>query len=200
MYLLIGSVALLLAAFYLMSRTGGAGQTALKTEDPMHASSGSNEPQLPIVGKSITEFSLKDRNGIPYTAENFKGKTTVLFFNEGLMCYPSCWNQMVSLANDSRFQGPDIQVFAIVVDDPNEWDQAIKKMPELGKATVLFDTDRKVSKSLDMLTAGSSMHSGSYPGHSYVIVDALGTVRFAFDDPRMAINNDLLASKLSELK
>ena len=50
-----------------------------------------------------------------------------------------------------------------------------------------------------MLTLDSSMHYGSLPGHTYVIIDKEGIVRYVYDDPRMAINNDLLVAELGKL-
>ena len=153
-----------------------------------------------LVGQPLPSFSLRDKNGAEYSSENLRGKNFILFFNEGLMCYPSCWNQIVALAQDKRLQGSDIVALSVVTDDPGGWQRAIQKMPELGYAKTLFDTDKTVSRRLSMLTTNSSMHYGSYPGHSYLVVDRGGIVRYAYDDPRMAINNDLIANELAKLQ
>jgi peroxiredoxin len=68
-------------------------------------------------------------------------------------------------------------------------------MPELAQAKVLFD-DGTVSKEYGMLKAASSMHYAVYPGHSYIVIDPQGIVKYIFDDPRMAINNDKLAEQI----
>ncbi len=152
-----------------------------------------------LLNKPAPQFSLKDRNGNSYSPDSLKGKNIVLFFNEGIMCYPACWNQMVALATDNRFQTSSTIALSVTIDSPNEWQQAIAKMPELGKATVLFDEDRSVSQEFGMLTAPSSMHYGSYPGHSFVLIDKQGVVRFVYDDPSMGIDNDLIFEKLQAL-
>ena len=205
--IVIGAVVILAAGFYLISK-GNSSQsvTAQGTQplegDAMHGDAGNTKlaELRDLIGTPMPAFSLMDRNGTAYSAESLKGKNTVLFFNEGLMCYPSCWNQMVSLSKDSRFEGPDTQVRAIVVDQASEWGPAITKMPDLAKAIVLFDSDKSFSKRMGMMNVSSSMHPGAYPGHSYLIVDKEGIVRFAFDDPRMAMNDDLIAAKLQELQ
>ncbi|OYV27130.1 MAG: hypothetical protein B7W98_02440 [Parcubacteria group bacterium 20-58-5] len=161
-------------------------------------SSGSFDSAL--IGKPVPPFSLKDRNGTVYSSDSLKGKNVVLFFNEGIMCYPACWNQMVALATDNRLQATDTAAFSVVIDSPDEWQQAIAKMPELGKATVLFDTDKSASQEFGMLTAPSSMHYGSYPGHSFVVIDKQGIVRFVYDDPNMGIDNDRIVGYLQTLK
>lgn len=165
------------------------------------ASSGQASPGAigDLLGKPMPQFSLRDRNGVEYSSENLKGKNVVLFFNEGLMCYPSCWNQIVALAQDTRFQNENMMVFSVVTDNPNDWQQAITKMPELGYAKVLFDTSRTVSRPLGMLTTNSSMHYGSLPGHSYILIDKQGIVRYVYDDPRMAINNNIIFDELQKL-
>lgn len=171
---------LVLGAFYLMSLGDSANRSA----------SGSGGVGGLAIGSPAPRFSLQDRNGNIYTNDILKGKNVVLFFNEGIMCYPACWNQMVALAQDGRFSATDTVAFSVVVDQPSSWQGAIQKMPELGYAKVLFDTDKSVSRAYGMLTAGSSMHYGSFPGHSFVVIDKQGVVRSVFDDPNMGIDND----------
>lgn len=169
--------------------------------DSMHGSSGApNTAQLnTLVDKPLPDIQLTDKDGKAYTLADFKGKYTVLFFNEGLMCYPACWNQMASFGSDQRFNSGDIQAVSVVTDSAKDWQTAIAKMPELAKATTLFDTGVNASRQLGMLTANSSMHRGSLPGHTYIVVDKNGIVRYVFDDPNMAVANDILFNKIQEL-
>ncbi len=195
----IAIIAFVVGGFYFMSR--GNSQSGGTTGDPMHSGgSDSSGSYGDLIGKAVPAFSLRDRNGTEYSNESLKGKKAVLFFNEGIMCYPACWNQMVSLATDPRFTGPDTVAFSVVIDQPSSWQSAVQKMPELGKATLLFDTDKSVSRKFGMLAVPSSMHYGSFPGHSFVLVDKQGIVRYTFDDPNMAIDNDKVATELAKLK
>lgn len=152
-----------------------------------------------LVGVQSPDFTLKDRDGKEYSLASLRGKKVVLFFNEGLMCYPACWNQIASLGADSRFQGPDTVAFSVVVDSPGEWGEAVKKMPELAKAQVLFDTGGTVSNAFGMLKTGSSMHYGQNPGHTYVVFDAEGVIRHVYDDPSMGIHNDALVEAVAKI-
>jgi len=152
-----------------------------------------------LVGADAPDFSLPDINGVIYSKEALKGKRIVLFFNEGLMCYPACWSQVASLGADTRFNDGTTAVFSVVVDPPSEWRNAIAKMPTLAVATVLFDTNRAISKKFGMLTTPSSMHYGSLPGHSYVVIDKNGKIIHVYDDPNMALHNDQLVKILSAL-
>lgn len=151
-----------------------------------------------LVGQPASEFSLESYDGKKITLSELKGKNVLLFFNEGLMCYPACWNQIVAFGKDVKLQSK-AEILNITVDPKNNWQQAINKMPELAQATVLFDTNRQVSQKYGVLTLPSSMHRGQFPGHSYVIIDKEGVVRFTRDDPQMAIRNDELMVELNKL-
>lgn len=152
-----------------------------------------------LMNKVAPSFELADRDGNVFSSENLRGKNVVLFFNEGLMCYPACWNQIVAFDADERFKKDDTVVLSVVIDSPAEWQQAIRKMPELAGATVVFDKGASVSNKFGMLKTASSMHYGSFPGHTYVIIDKEGAVRYVFDDPNMALRNDQLSEELKKL-
>lgn len=153
-----------------------------------------------LIGKSIPDIRLSDRDGKIYTAADFKGKNTVLFFNEGLMCYPACWNQIAAFGSDERFNSDQIQAISVVVDSASDWQRAIAQMPQLAKATTMFDVNANASRQLGLLTMASSMHRGSLPGHTYIVLDKDAVVRYVFDDPNMAIANDMLFGKIGALK
>ncbi|MEK7652643.1 MAG: redoxin domain-containing protein [Patescibacteria group bacterium] len=160
-----------------------------------------NTPVIPLdelINKPTPDFALADRDGKIYSSNELQGKNVILFFNEGLMCYPACWNQIVSLSQDERLKNDNTVVLSVVIDSKEDWQQAINKMPELAKATVVFDKDAEVSKKFNMLKTSSSMHYGSLPGHTYVIIDKEGMVRHVFDDPNMSIHNDQLVAEISK--
>ncbi|MDP3987547.1 MAG: redoxin domain-containing protein [Candidatus Levybacteria bacterium] len=150
-------------------------------------------------GKPAPDFTLESYDGKKYTLSSLKGKNVVLFFSEGLMCYPACWDQIAAFGKDNRFGGEDTIALTIVNDKKEDWKNAIDKMPELAKATVIFDTDRIVSQAYGVLSLPSSMHRGQLPGHTYVVVDKNGVIRFEQDDEQMAIRNDALISQIANL-
>lgn len=175
-------------------------QTASTNDHHGGGAIAANSDQLnALVGKPMPDIELQDKDGKTYTATDFKGKNTVLFFNEGLMCYPACWNQIASFGSDERFNSDEIQAISVVVDSANDWQRAITKMPQLAKANTMFDTGANASQQLGMLTTASSMHRGSLPGHTYVVIDKEGIVRYVLDDPNMAMANDMLFGKIGEL-
>ena len=153
-----------------------------------------------LFGKKAPNFILESFEGKTIELEKLRGKKVVLFFTEGLMCYPACWNQMAAFGDDDAFNNKDVITLNIAVDRKNDWNEAVSKMPELAKTTVLFDTDRSVSQEYGALTLPSSMHKGQFPGHTYIIVDRNGVITFTYDDPLMAIRNDELKKELEKIK
>ncbi len=164
-----------------------------------------------LVGKPLPNITLKDKDGKDYDLASLKGKNVVLFFNEGIMCYPACWNQMAAFGTDPRFNKEDIVALSVVTDAPENWQTATAKMPDLAKATILFDQGGgggtsahhadlagTASYRLGLLSMGSSMHPGQALGHTYILIDKQGMVREVLDDANMAVNNDMLMEKISK--
>lgn len=152
-----------------------------------------------LIGQAAPEFNLKSYDGKNINLTELKGKNVVLFFSEGAMCYPSCWDQINAFTKDKGFAKKDTAVFTIVVDPKSEWDGVVRQDPKIAEAVVLFDTDRKVSADYGVLTVDSSMHRGQFPGHTYVIIDKEGIVRYELDDVRMEINNGKLLADIGKL-
>jgi len=168
-----------------------------------------NSPQKPIststsgskwVGEKAPDFELEDFDGNKVTPASLKGKNVVLFFTEGLMCYPACWDQMAKLGTDERFNNEKTVAYSVVIDPKNEWQKAFDKMPELRKTKVLFDVYRTASRSYNALNVTSSMHQGSFPGHTYYLIDKEGIIRYYYDDPQMGIRNDLIYEELKKIQ
>lgn len=151
-----------------------------------------------LVGKPAPDFILETYDGNKIALSSLKGKNVILFFNEGLMCYPACWNQIAAFGKDTDL-GKKAVILNITADPKDDWKQAIDKMPELASATVLFDSNRQVSSVYGVLTLPSSMHKGQFPGHSYVIIDKEGIIKFVQDDVQMAVRNQELAAEIDKL-
>ena len=99
-------------------------------------------------------------------------KNVLLYFQEGVMCDP-CWKQIVDIEKEyDKLQTKDIELLTITVDPLN----AITKNAKRFGITlpVLADEDLKVSTAYDVLK--NSMHPGSRPGHTFVLVDKGGNV------------------------
>lgn len=207
--IIVVSLVLIVGLVVLIFKNSGTQQPTVLTANSASStdSMDSHHPKTPadasafssLIGKSSPDFSLTDLNGNIYSPATLKGKNVVLFFNEGLMCYPACWNQIASFPKDARFKEAGAEVISIVVDTQKDWQDAVNKMPDLAAATVVFDTEKTASNSFGVLSLDSSMHKGAFPGHTYIILDKNGIVKFAMDDPNMALNNDRLMEELKKL-
>lgn len=152
-----------------------------------------------LLNKPAPNFSFNDRNGNNYSSDNLKGKNVVLFFSEGLACYPACWNQIASFATDQRFNTSDTVALSVVLESPEDWQKVTQKMDGIDKANIVFDKGGQISRVFGMMSVTSSMRQGTSLGHTYVIIDKQGIIRYVFDDPSMAVRNDQIASELAKL-
>lgn len=172
---------------------------AVSTDDHHKPQPANDEVFKNLLNKPAPDFSLISYDGKNVDLKGFRGKNVILFFNEGLMCYPACWNQIVAFGKDTDLKKAKVTVLNITVDTKPRWAEAISKMPELASATVLFDQDKKVSSSYGVLALASSMHRGQFPGHTYIIIDKEGIIRFVQDDAQMAVRNKELLSQIEKL-
>lgn len=190
----IALILLVLVIGFARERFGGNGGSTSQAK-PIN---GKGSTFQSLVGKPAPAFTLTDRQGNAITNESLKGKKALLFFNEGLACYPACWDQMLEFNKDDRFKKDDLAVFSVVTDSKESWQQATQKMSDLATINVAFDAG-KASKDFGATNVASTMHAGQ-PGHSYVIIDKEGIVRWVLDDPKMAINNGEIYVQLSKLQ
>jgi len=152
-----------------------------------------------LLDKPAPDFTLEAYDGRRISLKDLKGKNVIIFFTEGAMCYPSCWDQMVAFSKEPKFNNDKTVVLSIVVDPRSDWAEAVKQMPELSSSTVLLDIDRNISLTYGALTLTSSMHRGEFPGHTYIIVDKEGIVRYLLDDEYMQIRNKELLKELDKI-
>lgn len=150
------------------------------------------------VGSIAPNFSLQALNGTTVTLSNYRGKNVVLFFSMGAECL-ACLNQIVALANDSRFGTNNTVVFSIVVSQKSSWAGPLQQMPALKSANILFDTNGTVSKAYDVLNLPSSMDPGVLPGHTFFLINKSGIIRWTLDDPTMSIDNNKVLAAISRI-
>lgn len=187
----LATVFILVAAVFLFSNSSGQNSSPSQTV---------RVSVNDLIGKSAPDFTLEDYNGAKMTLSSLKGKNVILFFSEGLMCYPACWDQIAAFAKDNdKFIEKNTVVLTIINDPKSDWKQALEKMPELKPANVLFDSDKQVARAYNTLSLPSSMHKGLLPGHTYFVVDKEGIVRFVKDDPAMATRNQEMMAEIEKL-
>jgi peroxiredoxin len=112
-------------------------------------------------------FTLPSSLGGKISLSDYAGKKNVLlYFQEGVMCSP-CWNQLEDIQkNYDKFKSLDVEVLTILVDPLNA---DIKESNKRGiNLPLLDDGNLSASKAYNVLDY--SMHPGSRPGHTFVLI------------------------------
>jgi peroxiredoxin len=119
-------------------------------------------------------FTLPATTGQNISLSDYEGKKNVLlYFQEGIMCAP-CWKQLEDIQKEyGKFESLDIEVLAITVDPLNA---LIKESQKRGITLPVLDdgVDLSVSKAYNVLD--QSMHPGSRPGHSFILIGKDGNI------------------------
>ncbi len=121
---------------------------------------------------------LQSTDDNTFDLASLRGKTVLLFFQEGLACQP-CWDQIKDIeSNIGQFQSLGINKIVSITTDPLD---AIKqKVSDEGITTlVLSDPTFAVSKTYNANQYG--MMGGSSDGHTFIVVGPDGRIRWRAD-------------------
>ena len=132
----------------------------------------------PGKGAVAPAFTLPASTGGRVDLSKFRGRSVLLYFQEGITCQP-CWDQLVALEKatpDLRAAGVD-QVVSITTDPV---DVVTQKAHDEGIVSpVLSDTTLAVSGAYHANSYG--MMGASRDGHSFILVDPDGVIRWRAD-------------------
>jgi len=125
----------------------------------------------PDVG-SLISFDERDVvDGRELSSQSLRGRRTLLFFSEGVMCQ-ACFVQIRDLEDvRARLEKIGISLVSITPDSAEELRQAIDQF-EIS-TPMISDEDLDMSTAFD--TLGRGMHSNT-PGHAFVLLDKTGRV------------------------
>lgn len=132
----------------------------------------------PGAGEQAPGFTLESSTGEIVSLADYEGKNVLLYFQEGLMCQP-CWDQITDLeqSEDELTAAGIDEVVSITVDPV---DLITRKVNDAGYTTpVLSDPDLAVTHTYDAHKYG--MMGDTRPGHSFILVDGDGTIRWRAD-------------------
>ena len=145
------------------------------------AGAGSGYPHVagdPKAGTAAPAFTLTSGDGKPVSLADYRGRTVLLYFQEGLSCQP-CWDQIGDLEHNQaalRAAGVD----AVVSITTDRADLIGRKAADEKLATpVLSDPDLAVSHAYDANKYG--MMGDMRDGHSFVLVGPDGTIEWRAD-------------------
>lgn len=176
----LAAAVVVLAGLFAVSSIGGAKGTGAPTGP--NAGSGEFAFQVgdPGPGQPAPAVRLPATSGDRFDLSARRGKTTLLYFQEGLGCQP-CWDQIRDLERPTA----TAKLKALGIDSTvsittNELDQLRQKAADERLTTpVLADTDLAVSKAYNANQYG--MMGESADGHSFVVVGPDGRVKWRAD-------------------
>lgn len=134
----------------------------------------------PGVGQAAPTFTLPSTAGHPISLSDYRGKTVLLYFQEGVGCEP-CWTQMKDLEKQAvaaqvRAAGID-QIMSITTQPVDVLAQ--KARDEGVSMPVLSDQDLTVSRAYTANEYG--MMGTSMDGHTFVLIGPDGTIQWRAD-------------------
>ena len=132
----------------------------------------------PGIGALAPDFTLPSTTGGTVSLSGLRGKTTLLYFQEGIGC-EGCWTQLKDIQTDMRqFRGLGID--AVVTVTTNPLDALRQKVTDEGiSLPVLADTSLSVSRAYGAMAYG--MMAGAADGHTFILVGPDGRIRWRAD-------------------
>lgn len=167
------SVAVLaLAAFFGIYKLSSAGTSGTTDAQATY------QVASPGPGATAPDFTLPSTSGSTVQLSSYRGKTVMLFFQEGIGCEP-CWQQIKDIeAATPRFQKAGIDnVLTITTNDLGQLRQKVADEGLTGP--VLADTSFAVSRAYNANQFG--MMGTSADGHSFIVVAPNGSIEWRAD-------------------
>jgi len=132
----------------------------------------------PGPGEAAPAFTLTDNTGRQVSLNDYRGKSVLLYFHEGLTC-PPCWDQMTVLENEvQQLKAAGIDAVVSITTDPA--DLIGRKTRDMGLSTpVLSDLDMAISRKYEANRFG--MMGASRDGHTFILVSPEGIIRWRAD-------------------
>ncbi|WP_219418049.1 peroxiredoxin family protein [Pseudonocardia nigra] len=157
---------------YNSSATSANGTTSAAASGYAHVSG------EPGAGETAPPFTLAASSGGQVSLSDYRGRSVLLYFQEGLMCQP-CWDQIRDLEqNMVALRAAGVDEIVSITTDPV--DLVARKMADEGLATpVLSDPTLKVSRAYTTNQYG--MMGTSRNGHSFILVGPDGQITWRAD-------------------
>ncbi|MEC3982705.1 peroxiredoxin family protein [Amycolatopsis sp. H20-H5] len=132
----------------------------------------------PGTGTAAPGFTLTSDTGSQVGLADFRGKSVLLYFQEGLSCQP-CWDQIRDLEkNRPALKAAGVDTVVSITTDPADL-IGRKVTDEKLSTSVLSDPTMRVSQAYRANSYG--MMGDTRDGHSFVLVGPDGTIRWRAD-------------------
>ncbi|CAM4340035.1 peroxiredoxin family protein [Nocardia ninae] len=154
----------------------------------------------PGIGEPAPDFTLTSHTGDTFSLNDFRGRSVLLYFQEGLMCQP-CWDQITDLEqNQAALKAAGIDTVVSISHDQVA-QQARKAADQKITTPMLADPTQQVIHAYDAHKYG--MMREQTAGHSFVLVGPDGTIAWRADyggapDYTMFVPTDKLLADVSK--
>ena len=167
----------ILVALATVAAVGVAAALALRADEPTEETLGATAP----------DFELTTTDGRTVSLADHRRHDVLLYFSEGVGCDACFYQQARIEAEQQRFTDAGLTVVPVVV---NRAADVRRELDRFGLTTpFLIDADRSVSAAYDTIGRG---HHADLPGHSFVLVDGDGNLRWRMDEPSMFVEPERL--------
>jgi peroxiredoxin len=153
----------------------------------------------PGAGTVAPSIYLPATNGSTFDLSNYRGKTVLLYFQEGIMCQ-ACWTQLKDIEdNFEEFKNIGIDQIVTITTDP------IGPLTEMAsmnnfKTPIVSDEFVEVSNTYQTNLYGMPGMGNNYNGHSFILVDEEGIILWRADYGRytMYVPLDVLIADIKK--
>jgi len=145
---------------------------------PIRQATNPFEVGSPGLGEQAPAIRLPSTNGSAFDLATLRGKTVLVFFQEGIACEP-CWTQIKDIeSNMQPFRALGINTMVSITSDP--LDALKQKVTDEGLSTpVLSDPSLAVSRTYHANQYG--MMGESSDGHTFLVVGPDGRIKWRAD-------------------
>jgi peroxiredoxin Q/BCP len=169
-----GTAVVLIGGLFAIFRLTSSGQGASGGSDASYPF----QVGQPGPGKAAPPIQLASTAGGTFDLSAYRGKTVLLFFQEGLTCQP-CWDQLKAI-DDNLASVTQLGINQVVSITSDPVGQIQQKVSDAGiTSPVLSDPNLAVSSAYH--TNDFGMMGTSRDGHSFIVVGPTGTIRWRAD-------------------
>lgn len=155
-----------------------------RSAEPVKAGQYRFDVGKPGPGEMALPIRLPSTTGSEFDLTSLRGKTVLLYFQEGVMCQP-CWDQLKQIEREwSQFEALGMQEIVSITSDPLDASKqkvADEKLttPILADYDPMFRPEESVQEAYQTNRYGmmGKMHSG----HTFIVVGPDGKIRWRAD-------------------
>lgn len=169
-----GGAAVVIAGLFVIFRLTSGGSGAPGASDASYTF----QVGQPGPGQPAPPMQLASTVGGTFDLSAYRGKTVLLYFQEGLTCQP-CWDQLKAI-DDNMSTVTQLGISQVVSITSDPLAQIQQKASDSGiTSPVLSDPNLAVSSAYH--TNDFGMMGTSRDGHSFIVVGPTGTIRWRAD-------------------